>query len=58
MKAYVWTTGLLFGAITIAHILRMFAEHLGTDPWYLLITAIAAALCLWAGLLVWRSARS
>jgi hypothetical protein len=59
MKAYVLTTGTLFGVITIAHILRMIKEdpHLATDPWYLLITAVAAGLCLWAWLLVWRDAR-
>jgi hypothetical protein len=43
------TTGTLFGLIAIAHVLRMSAErHLATDPWYLLFTAAAAALCLWA----------
>ena len=54
MKAYVWTTGVLFGVLTLAHILRMIMEdpHLATDPWYILITVIAAALCLWAGLLL------
>ena len=49
MRIYVATTGTLFGLITIAHVLRMSAErHLATDPWYLLLTAAAAALCLWA----------
>jgi uncharacterized membrane protein len=59
MKIYVVTTGILFGLITVAHILRMIREdpHLATDPWYLLITVIAAGLCVWAGLLVWRNAR-
>lgn len=56
MKAYVLTTGTLFGVLTLAHILRMITEdpHLATDPWYLLITLVAAALCLWAGLLLRR----
>ena len=45
MKTYVATTGTLFGLITLAHVLRMSAErHLATDPWYLLLTAAAAAL--------------
>jgi hypothetical protein len=59
MKAYVLTTGTLFGVLTVAHIVRMIKEdpRLATDPWYILITVIAAALCFWAGLLVWRSFR-
>jgi len=54
MKAYVLTTGTLFGVLTLAHILRMITENrrLATDPWYILITVIAAALCLWACLLL------
>jgi hypothetical protein len=43
-------TGILFGVITIAHVLRMIEEgaDLATNPWYILITVIAAALSLWA----------
>jgi protein-S-isoprenylcysteine O-methyltransferase Ste14 len=57
MKVYVTVTGILFGLITIAHILRMIEEGpgLATNPWYLLITAAAAALCLWAWRLLRRS---
>ncbi len=52
MKAYVLTTGALFGLITIAHVWRMVVEPpLATAPWYILITAAAAALGLWALLL-------
>ena len=56
MKTYVMTTGALFGLLTVVHLWRMFAEgpHLARDPWYLLITATAAALALWA----WRLARA
>jgi hypothetical protein len=56
MKIYVLTTGILFGSITVAHILRMFWEEprLATDPWYLLLTVLTAGLCVWAGLLVRR----
>ena len=56
MKAYVTVTGILFGVITIAHVLRMIEEgaELATSPWYLLITAAAAALALWA----WRLLRA
>ena len=52
MKAYVVTTGTVFGLLTVAHTL---ADLPGTapgmkDPWFILITLIALALSLWA----WR----
>ncbi|HEX2643849.1 MAG TPA: hypothetical protein VHU81_12725 [Thermoanaerobaculia bacterium] len=52
MKAYVMTTGIVFGLLTLAHIARMLWEdpHLATEPVYVLITVASAALCLWA----WR----
>ena len=60
MKAYVMTTGALFGLLTLAHVWRMIEEgaHLATDPWYLLITVASAALCLWAWRLLRLPARS
>jgi uncharacterized membrane protein len=56
VKAYVTTTGVVFGLLTVAHIWRVIEEgsHLATDPWYVLITVAAAALSLWA----WRVLRS
>jgi hypothetical protein len=59
MKAYVMTTGVVFGLLTLAHIWRVTAEgpHLATEPWYVLITAAAAAFCLWAVRLLWRARR-
>ncbi len=56
MKAYVIVTGVVFGLITILHIWRAVAEgpHLATDPGFLVLTAVAVALCLWAARLVWR----
>ena len=50
MKAYVMTTGAVFGLLVVAHVWRVFEEgpHLARDPWYIAITAAAAALCLWA----------
>jgi hypothetical protein len=49
MKSYVITTGLIFGLITGAHVLRMLEERrLATDPWFLLLTITTAALSLWA----------
>ena len=60
MKAYVMTTGALFGLLTFAHLWRMVAaeRHLARDPWYLLITLATAVLCVWAVSLVRRSTRS
>jgi hypothetical protein len=60
MKAYLVTTGAVFSLITVTHIWRMIAEgsHLAADPAYLLLTAVAAALGVWAWLLLRRSARS
>ena len=57
MKAYLISTGALFGLITLAHLWRIVDEwpRLATDPWYLLLTAAAAALCLWAWRLLRRS---
>jgi hypothetical protein len=57
MKAYVLTTGFVFGLITVAHVLRMIAEgpQLLQDPGWVLITLIAAALCLWSVRLLWRA---
>jgi hypothetical protein len=55
MKAYVMTTGAVFGLITLAHLLRMIAEgpHVVADPWFVLLTIAAASLCVWA----WRLLR-
>ena len=55
MRAYVMTTGVIFGLLALVHLWRAVVEwpHLATDPWFLIITALAAALCLWA----WRVLR-
>ena len=60
MKAYVMTTGAVFGLITLAHLLRIFMEgrHLAMEPLYILLTVAAASLCLWALRLLWVSKRS
>jgi hypothetical protein len=60
MKAYLITTGGLFGLITLIHLWRIVDEwpRLATDPWYLLLTVAAASLCLWAWRLVRLSART
>jgi len=55
MKAYVVTTGVLFGLLVVVHLWRVIEEGPGParDPWFLGITVIAGALCLWA----WRVLR-
>jgi hypothetical protein len=48
MKAYVMTTGLIFGLLTVVHVWRVFEERfdLATDPGYVFMTVVAAVLCL------------
>ena len=60
MKAYVITTGTVFGLLVAAHVARFFAEgwQLATNPWFMLMTVVPAGLCLWAVGLLRRSARS
>jgi hypothetical protein len=50
MKAYLAVTGSLFGLLTLVHVWRVIAEsrRMAADPWYILITALSAALCVWA----------
>lgn len=59
MKAYLLTTGSVFGLITVAHIWRVIAESraLARDPWFILITVLAAGLCVWAFRLIRLTAR-
>jgi hypothetical protein len=50
MKAYVVTSGSIFGLIVVAHVWRVIEEgaHLASDPVYIALTVAAAALALWA----------
>ena len=59
MKVYVGTTGAVFGLIVVAHLWRVAEEgpHLATDPGFIVLTAIAASLSVWAGSLLWRARR-
>jgi hypothetical protein len=56
MKAYLATTGTIFGLIAVLHILHSIADRalLATDPWYYLgssaLGVVAAVLSVWA----WR----
>lgn len=50
MKAYVITTGVVFGLITAAHVLRAVVEgpHLATEPSFVFTSIISVALSVWA----------
>ena len=56
MRAYVLTTGVIFGLLVVAHLWRIVVEApaLARDPGYLLITLASALLGLWAGRLLLR----
>lgn len=59
MKAYIMTTGIVFGVITLAHIWRASVEtHLVAEPWFILLTLAAGSLSLWAFWLLSRLRRS
>jgi membrane protein DedA with SNARE-associated domain len=60
MRAYLWTTGLIFALIVVAHVWRVVAESrsLARDPVFLLLTLLAALLVVWAGILLRRTART
>ncbi|HEY8188990.1 MAG TPA: hypothetical protein VIF64_23180 [Pyrinomonadaceae bacterium] len=60
MRAYLWTTGVVFGLMTLAHIVRIIMEgpRLATEPIFILITLAAASLCVWAFRLLRLSPRS
>jgi hypothetical protein len=56
MKWFLVTAGTVFGLVVIAHIARMAVEpRMASDPWFWLMTIVAAALSLWAWRLVWHS---
>jgi hypothetical protein len=59
VKAYLLTTGVIFALLTVLHAWRMFAEAggPGRDPWFLLITLVAAAFTVWAGVLLRQTQR-
>ncbi|HVQ24602.1 MAG TPA: hypothetical protein VMV01_05480 [Planctomycetota bacterium] len=58
MKAYLLITGTIFVLVTLAHVWRLFEEpNMANEPWYLVLTAVTAALGLWAWMLWRRPAR-
>ncbi len=50
MRTYVMTTGVIFGLLVIAHVLRIVGESpaLAGDPSFVAITLACAVLCGWA----------
>lgn len=54
MKAYLYTTCVLFGLFSIAHVFELFYHwsSLGTDKWFLYsmmaIIIVSGALSIWA----------
>jgi dolichyl-phosphate-mannose--protein O-mannosyl transferase len=59
MRFYLTLTAVVFGLLTVVHIWRMVAESasLAKDPFFLIITVISAALCVWAVRLLVTSRR-
>jgi uncharacterized membrane protein len=47
MKAYLFTTGSVFGLLTVVHIWRMVVEPSSRNPWLVVITLLSTALCGW-----------
>jgi len=60
MKAYLWTTGTLFGLIAGAHVLRVISESrlLAKDPFFVALTLLSAGFCVWGLSLARSSMRS
>jgi hypothetical protein len=50
VRAYIITTGVVFALITVAHIARLATEpmHVLREPVFLTLTVLAAALSIWA----------
>ena len=59
MKVYLAITASLFSLLVIVHVWRMVVEgSVLHNPWFLLITAVAAALSIWSWRLFLTSRRS
>jgi hypothetical protein len=57
MKAYVITSGLIFALIAIAHLARVATEstRILHEPIFVVLTILAAALSIWAFVVLRRS---
>jgi hypothetical protein len=60
MKAYLITTGIIFGLITVAHVWRAIDEGVqrAKDPLFIILTLLAISLSVWAWRLLWKLSRS
>jgi hypothetical protein len=59
MKLYVITSGSIFALIAIAHIARLAMEsHVLREPIFLVLTVLAAALSIWAFIVLRRVSSS
>jgi len=56
VKAYLATTGVVFGILTALHIWRIIAEGggPGREPWFLFISVVAAGFTVWSAVLLLR----
>ena len=59
MKAYLATSGTIFGMIVLAHVARAIVEgsRVSADPIFIALTLMAIALSVWAWLLLLRMPR-
>lgn len=50
MKPFLLVTGVIFALIVAAHIWRIIAEShaLAREPWFMLLTVLAAGMSVWA----------
>jgi len=50
MRAYIASTGAVFGLLALAHVARIIAEglQLAKNPLFAFTTLLAAGLCVWA----------
>jgi hypothetical protein len=60
MRAYVITTGLLFGALAALHVFVVVERWraLTADPWPAIALVLAGALAVWAGRVLRAAAKS
>jgi hypothetical protein len=60
MKAYLITTGIIFGLITALHVARAIVEGVGPakDPVFIVLTLLAAGMCVWAWRLLAKLSRA
>jgi hypothetical protein len=59
MRAYIITTGIIFALITVAHLVRVATESTRflTDPSFMLLTILSAALTIWSFVVLRRLRR-